>query len=185
MVDEKATTVYKRALSETYALKMKASRQFLSDVMKRYPCLPFPLRKLIAGGSTSKFGLVECVNHGLLQSYPVLWEKEGEIVAHVKGTVLLMTNGSDRITSVALQEHKSEKTLEVRPLLCTPDRIGLAAAEKVLYAQSETQTRAQTCADAPMLGCQRLSQTLTVCINVNGAASRCRTKRSRSCYSRA
>jgi hypothetical protein len=58
MVDEKATTVYKRALSEEYRLK----------IIKRYPCMPFPLRKLLAPGNCSKFGLVECVNHGLLQA---------------------------------------------------------------------------------------------------------------------
>ena len=66
MIDEKATTVYKRVLSEEYRLKMKASRAMLTEINKRYPCMPFPLRKLLAPGHVSKFGLQECVTHNLL-----------------------------------------------------------------------------------------------------------------------
>ena len=44
----------------------------------------------------------------------MLWERDGKIVAHIKGTVLLMTNGSDRVTTSPLQEYKSDKTIEVR-----------------------------------------------------------------------
>lgn len=119
VLDEKQTTVYKRALDMEYSLKMKASRAMLSDINKRYPCMPFPLRALLsapAGGQqTSRFGLVECLNHGLLHAYPVLYEKEGEIVAQVKGTVLLLPNGSDRVTTCPLQEVSSEKSVAVRP----------------------------------------------------------------------
>lgn len=113
VLDEKQTTVYKRALDMEYQLKMKASRAMLSDINKRYPCMPFPLRNLLGNGS-SKFGLVECLNHGLLHAYPVLYEKEGELVAHIKATVLLLPNGSDRVTTCPLQEFSSEKTVEVR-----------------------------------------------------------------------
>jgi hypothetical protein len=113
VVDEKQTTVYKRALSEEYRLKMKSSRAILTDISKRYPCMPFPLRKLLEGSSSSKIGLVECMNHGLIQSYPVLWEKDGEQVVHIKGTVLLMKNGSDRITTSPLQEVTTEKAVKV------------------------------------------------------------------------
>lgn len=36
----------------------------------------------------------------------------GDYVAHIKFTVLLMPNGSDRITSHALQEVQSTKTID-------------------------------------------------------------------------
>lgn len=39
----------------------------------------------------------------------------GDLVAHIKFTVLLMPNGSDRITSHALQELKPTKTVEDEP----------------------------------------------------------------------
>ena len=42
----------------------------------------------------AKLGMKECVQHDLLQPYPVLWEKEGDYVAHVKFTVLVMPNGT-------------------------------------------------------------------------------------------
>lgn len=49
-------------------------------------------------------GIKECLNHGLLHPYPVLYEKSGELVAQFKATVLLMPNGSDRCVSTMRQE---------------------------------------------------------------------------------
>lgn len=60
----------------------------------------------------ARLGLVECVNHELLQPYPVLHEKPGDLVAHIKFTVLLMPNGSDRITSHPLQELQPTKGID-------------------------------------------------------------------------
>ncbi|KAE8658658.1 ERBB-3 BINDING PROTEIN 1 [Hibiscus syriacus] len=60
----------------------------------------------------ARLGLVECVNHDLLQPYPVLHEKPGDYVAHIKFKVLLMPNGSDRITSHPLQELQPTKTID-------------------------------------------------------------------------
>ncbi|KAG9142529.1 hypothetical protein Leryth_011628 [Lithospermum erythrorhizon] len=60
----------------------------------------------------ARLGLVECVNHELLQPYPVLHEKPGDLVAHINSTVLLMPNGLDRITSHALQEIQPTKTID-------------------------------------------------------------------------
>lgn len=40
---------------------------------------------------------VECLNHELLHPYPVLHEKGGDLVAHIKCTVLIMPNGVDRV----------------------------------------------------------------------------------------
>ncbi len=54
---------------------------------------------------------MECLNHGLLHPYPVLHEKAGEVVAQVKGTVLLMANGSDKITTAPQQPVTSDKAV--------------------------------------------------------------------------
>eukprot|EP00951_Prasinocladus_malaysianus_P042244 scaffold508854_cov34-Prasinocladus_malaysianus.AAC.1 len=56
-----------------YNLKMKASRAVFSDINKRFPCMPFPIRAL--DSKQSRLGLVECLNHQLLHPYPVLHEK--------------------------------------------------------------------------------------------------------------
>jgi hypothetical protein len=47
--------------------------------------------------------LKECLNHGLLHAYPVLYEKAGELTAQIKGTVLLMPSGSDPVTKAPQQ----------------------------------------------------------------------------------
>lgn len=105
LIDEKQTTIYKRAVDKNYHLKMKSSRFILSEINQKFPIMPFSARALEE--KRARLGLVECVNHELLEPYPVLHEKPGDLVAHIKFTVLLMPNGSDRVTGHPLQELKS------------------------------------------------------------------------------
>jgi hypothetical protein len=44
ILDEKQTTVYKRALDKEYKLKLKASRATLSEINQRFPVMPFTIR---------------------------------------------------------------------------------------------------------------------------------------------
>lgn len=113
LLDEKQTTIYKRAVDKNYHLKMKASRFIFSEISQKYPIMPFSARALEE--KRARLGLVECVNHELLQPYPVLHEKPGDLVAHIKFTVLLMPNGSDRITSHRLQQLQPSKSAEDDP----------------------------------------------------------------------
>ncbi|KAI3676280.1 hypothetical protein L1987_85885 [Smallanthus sonchifolius] len=113
LLDEKQTTIYKRAVDKSYHLKMKASRFIFSEISQNFPIMPFSARAL--DEKRARLGLVECVNHELLQPYPVLHEKPGDFVAHIKFTVLLMPNGSDRITSHGLQELQPTKTVDDHP----------------------------------------------------------------------
>lgn len=108
LIDEKQTTIYKRAVDKNYHLKMKSSRFIFSEINQKFPIMPFSARALEE--KRARLGLVECVNHELLEPYPVLQEKPGDLVAHIKFTVLLMPNGSDRVTGHPLQE------LESRPV---------------------------------------------------------------------
>ncbi|GER26661.1 methionine aminopeptidase 2 [Striga asiatica] len=110
LLDEKQTTIYKRAVDKNYHLKIKASRFIFSEISQKFPVMPFTARAL--EDKRARLGLLECVNHELLQPYPVLHEKPGDLVAHIKFTVLLMPNGSDRITSHPLQDLQPTKTVE-------------------------------------------------------------------------
>ncbi|XP_057513211.1 ERBB-3 BINDING PROTEIN 1-like isoform X2 [Actinidia eriantha] len=110
LLDEKQTTIYKRAVDKNYHLKMKASRFIFSEIGQKFPIMPFTARALEE--KRARLGLVECVHHDLLQPYPVLHEKPGDYVAHIKFTVLLMPNGSDRVTSHPLQELQPTKTID-------------------------------------------------------------------------
>ena len=93
---ESRTTVYKRT-PNMYSLKMKTSRVFFSEVCNKFTMMPFTLRAF-EDEKQAKLGVVECVKHGLLEPYNVLWDKEGEFVAQFKFTLLLMPNGPIRIT---------------------------------------------------------------------------------------
>lgn len=79
---------------------VQASRTVFKEINTRFPALPFTFRELEGTSSreasSSRLGIVECLSHGLLHPYPVMYEKSGELVAQFKTTVLLMPNGSDR-----------------------------------------------------------------------------------------
>lgn len=116
------TTVYKRS-SERYNLKMKASKAFFSEVQSRFDRMPFSLRSFEEEGK-ARLAIPECVSHNLLEPYNILYEKEGEFVAHFRYTVLLMANGPLRITSGPFDQEviKSDKSLqdeELKKLLAT------------------------------------------------------------------
>ncbi|XP_024521571.1 ERBB-3 BINDING PROTEIN 1 [Selaginella moellendorffii] len=110
LLDERQTTVYKRAVDKSYHLKMKASRFIFSEISQKFPLMPFTARELEE--KRARLGLVECVNHELLQPYPVLHERTGDLVAHIKFTVLLMPNGSDRITGHSVQDVQPSSTVD-------------------------------------------------------------------------
>lgn len=98
-LDDKERSVYKLSPDEMYSLKMKASRMLLSEIKDKYPSLPFTMRSFT--DSRAKLGMTELMKHDLVCPYPVLYEKEGEIVAHVKYTVLLMGEYTNKITEAA------------------------------------------------------------------------------------
>lgn len=109
---EARTTVYKKT-DLSYALKMKASRMFYSEVSKNFNMMPFTLRAL-EDEKKARLGVGECVNHELMIPYPVLYEKDGECVAQFKFTVLLMPNGPLRITdgSFDVESAQSEHSIK-------------------------------------------------------------------------
>jgi len=97
------TTVYKRSVDKNYHLKMRGSRVLFSEITKRFPTLPFTLRAL-SDERGARMGVRECVAHELLMPYPVLYERVGDQVAHVKFTVLLLQNGTVKVTGLTLPE---------------------------------------------------------------------------------
>ncbi|GBM41829.1 Proliferation-associated protein 2G4 [Araneus ventricosus] len=105
------TTVFKKT-DEVYQLKMKASRAFFSEVDKKFGNMPFTLRSF-EDEKKARMGVVECVNHKLVEPFTVLYEKEGEFVAQFKFTVLLMPSGSHKITAGPVDLDIYETTHEI------------------------------------------------------------------------
>jgi hypothetical protein len=124
------TTVFKRTPDRSYRLKMKASRYvhfvvllmviigcryiryLFNEITNRFPSLPFTLRAM-ADERQARMGVRECLTHELIHPYPVLFERQGDQVAHVKFTVLLLPSGTAKVTGLTLPaEVVCDKTLD-------------------------------------------------------------------------
>ncbi|KAF3814553.1 hypothetical protein GH733_017711, partial [Mirounga leonina] len=92
---------------------MKTSRAFFSEVERRFDAMPFTLRAC-EDEKKARMDVVEYAKHELLQSFNVLYEKEGEFVAQFKFTVLLMPNGPMRITSDPFEPDLYKFEMEVQ-----------------------------------------------------------------------
>merc|ERR1711988_1547282 len=101
--------VYKRAVETSYLLKTQKARQFISEVNRRFPALPFSLRA-IEDEQVARVGVSEAKRHELLEEYPVLKEKDGCFVAQFKFTVLLLPGGTKRITGLPFAQQKQFAT---------------------------------------------------------------------------
>jgi curved DNA binding protein len=117
---EDNTTVYRRVVENNYRLKLKWARSLLHEVNSKFPTFPFTMRAL--DSNQHKLGLTECVSHGLLQPYPVYWEAEGEFVAQIKLTALIMPTGTVRITPsdsqyIDISKIKSEHSIQDEELV--------------------------------------------------------------------
>lgn len=116
--EDARTTVFKKR-DIVYQLKLKTSRTFFSEMDKRFALMPFTLRAF-EDEKKARMGVVECVKHGLCDPYPVIFEREGEIVAQFKFTVLLMPSGPLRITGGPAfdpEMFKSDKKIEDEQIL--------------------------------------------------------------------
>lgn len=90
------TTVFKRAVDHSYQLKLKASRELYTLVSKKFPTFPFSIR--YCDEKKAKFAITELRDHELVHAYPVLIDNDGEFIAHIKFTCLILKNGTIRIT---------------------------------------------------------------------------------------
>jgi curved DNA binding protein len=115
---ERRTTVFKRQVDKKYQLKMKASRYVFSEINAKFPTLPFTIRAF-DDESQSRMGVVECVKHDLLTPFPILEGRPGDKIAHLKATVLVLANGTVKITGVALPLDRICSTKVVPPEIAT------------------------------------------------------------------
>jgi curved DNA binding protein len=111
------TTVYKRNPNTVYQLKLASSRKVFSEIQQNCGAMAFSLRQL-EDEKKARMGITEAVTHQLVTAFPILQEKEGEVVAHLVYTVLLMPNGPLRLTNAVLDERvKSDKEVKDEELV--------------------------------------------------------------------
>jgi len=107
------STVFKRAVETSYNLKTQKARQFISEVNRRFPALPFTLRA-IEDEQVARVGVSEARRHELLEEYPILREKEKELVAQFKFTVLLLPGGTKKVAGLPLIESQVASSCTVQ-----------------------------------------------------------------------
>eukprot|EP01101_Sappina_pedata_P001878 TRINITY_DN1197_c0_g1_i1.p1 TRINITY_DN1197_c0_g1~~TRINITY_DN1197_c0_g1_i1.p1 ORF type:complete len:384 (+),score=226.38 TRINITY_DN1197_c0_g1_i1:77-1228(+) len=118
--NESKTTIYKRAVEQSYNLKLKAARYVYSEISTRFQTYPFTVRAFT--DNRAKFGIVECLSHGLVQPYPVLYEKPGEYIAQFKFTTLVLPTSTQKINPYDLPFVSSQLSItdpEILSLLNT------------------------------------------------------------------
>jgi len=93
---DQRTLVYKRALEGNYQLKLQAAREVHNEVEKHFQTFPFATRHL--NQKRGRIGIQECLKHDMVVPYPVLYERDGEVVAHVKSTVLVLSTRIEPVT---------------------------------------------------------------------------------------
>lgn len=109
-VDAK-TTVYKKT-DIVYQLKLKHSRTFFAEAEKNFGLMPFTLRAF-EDEKKAKLGVLECVKHRLMDSFNVLYEKDDELVAQFKFTILLMPSGTHKITGLPISNDQFESEYKI------------------------------------------------------------------------
>ncbi|OTF78385.1 hypothetical protein BLA29_011802 [Euroglyphus maynei] len=139
------TTIYRKT-DENYQLKMKASRVLFSDIDKKFANMPFTLRTL-DNEQKARMGVVECVKHKLLEPYSILYDKDNELIAQFKFTVLLMPSGSHKITglstfdpSICESEYSIDKDESLKSILAKGLTNKTAKKKKKSKSSSTTAT---------------------------------------------
>ena len=118
------TTVVKRSQENTYHLKTQKGREFISELSKLAPSLMISMRQF-EEPLVAKAGSTEARRHKLVEDFPVLKGKEGEIIVQFKFTVLLLPGGTKKITGVSFDQadqfvtEKTIKNEELKALLAT------------------------------------------------------------------
>ena len=120
---DQRTTIFKRSMDQSYSLKLKASRYVQQQMNRRWPVFPFTLRA-IEDQRQARMGISEMVSHGLVDPYPVLFEKDREIIAQFKTTVFVLPNQTRPAFTPAIPPYvKSSVVLSdevVKAALATP-----------------------------------------------------------------
>eukprot|EP00331_Platyophrya_macrostoma_P020969 CAMPEP_0176466192 /NCGR_PEP_ID=MMETSP0127-20121128/37750_1 /TAXON_ID=938130 /ORGANISM="Platyophrya macrostoma, Strain WH" /LENGTH=386 /DNA_ID=CAMNT_0017859321 /DNA_START=57 /DNA_END=1217 /DNA_ORIENTATION=- len=95
-------SIFKIALDSTYSAKMESARELQREIDAKFQTFPFAVRNLET--KKARLGLSEMIKHGLVQPYPVLFEKDGEAVAQFKVTLMVTPKKIERITGLPMQK---------------------------------------------------------------------------------
>jgi len=97
------TTILKRDVEQSYALKTTHARHFLVHVNKEHPVLPFNIRTMRESEEHKacvSIGVSETVRNGLCEAWEPTRDKHGKFVAQFKFTICIFPSGPKKITGL-------------------------------------------------------------------------------------
>uniref|UniRef100_A0AC35TL36 Peptidase_M24 domain-containing protein n=1 Tax=Rhabditophanes sp. KR3021 TaxID=114890 RepID=A0AC35TL36_9BILA len=110
---ETRTTVFKKSTDKFYSLKLKTARAVYSEASTKFGTMPFVLSAL-ENQSKAKIGITECIKHGVMEPYHVMWEKDGEFVVQLKATVIILPGGVTKIAGLPIEENMVESSKQIQ-----------------------------------------------------------------------
>jgi len=94
--------IFKISLESSYVPKLTAAQEVSKEIEEKFQTFPFAVRNI--ENKKARLGLSELVKHGAVTRYAPLYEKDGELVAQFKITVLVTGKKIERVTGVELQK---------------------------------------------------------------------------------
>jgi len=133
------TTIYKRVVGANYGLKVQTSRHVFHEITKNHPYMPFSLRSL--DEKKRKLGMIEIAKYQLVDSYPVMWELEGEYICQFKFTALVLPSGTQRLNTFpppfVSSQYTIDSNLQLKTLLAQPASAHVAAGSSLSFLPPE------------------------------------------------
>jgi curved DNA binding protein len=120
-------TIFKVSLENNYSSKMDSAREVQREVDEKFQTFPFAVRNI--ENKKARLGLSELVKHGVVVPYPALFEKEGDVVAQFKVTLLVTAKKIERITGLPMQKGPAPAPY-TNELLLAANKLSLSLEEK-------------------------------------------------------
>lgn len=120
-------TIYKVSLDSQYSVKMDTTKELEKEIKTKFSTFPFAIRNLET--KKARLGLNEMLKHDAIAPYPVLYERDGEVVAHFKMTLLINNKKIEPITGINMQKGPALKPF-VDPILVEASKLPLSLEEK-------------------------------------------------------
>lgn len=95
-------SIFKMSLDSNYAMKMDSSKELEKEIDSKFSTFPFAIRNLTT--KKARLGLNEMLKHSRITPFPVLYEKEGEVVGHFKITILVNNKKIEPISGIPMQK---------------------------------------------------------------------------------
>lgn len=100
-----------RKTDTTYQLKLRSSRLAITDVQKKAGPFPFSV-KILEDQRRARMALKEPMDHGLIDSYDVVYERDGKPVVQFFTTFAITNNGILKLAAPCQPDLSGSKAIE-------------------------------------------------------------------------